>query len=308
MSYNYIKNKIVFLILNYKTYWETEKCVQSIFLTIGEKNIFDKTHEIVIVENGSNNDSYDELLRIYRDIEGIHIIQSENNLGFAKGNNLGFKYAKDNLHPQFIAMINSDIVLTDSYFCEKLFNAYDQFNFAVAGPNVNTPNGEKLNPGHSSIKGLNEVDITIKELEKRIKLCKLNLEVPYILLCRLKEAFFQFFHHKGKNSDSNTTMLDTNDSYVLHGCFLIFSNIYISLFDGLYDLTFLYFEETLLRMRCKRKNLKMYYLADISALHNESKTEKYIYNNIKERHMTRYKNSLKSLIIVKQYLLDENKI
>ena len=308
MKYRYITNKIVFIILNYKTYWETQNCVQSIYDTIGENFIADKTHEVVIVDNGSDNGSYEILEKLYNKIDGIHIIKSEKNLGFAKGNNIGFKYAKENLNPQFITMINSDIIFNDTGFCQKLYYAYEQCAFAVAGPNVFNPSGENLNPGYSTIRGLSEVELTIEELKKKINLCKLNLEIPYIFFSKIKGAF-----QRNKSQKDNTKSiascfekLDTNDSYVLHGCFLIFSNDYISLFDGLYDKTFLYFEETLLRLRCKRAGLSMYYLSEISALHNESRTEKHLNVNLKKRHILRYTNSINSLNIVREYLLDEN--
>ena len=51
------KFDVGFVILNYKTYQDTIKCVQSIVNTIDTDNYF-----IVIVDNGSDNESLEEML------------------------------------------------------------------------------------------------------------------------------------------------------------------------------------------------------------------------------------------------------
>lgn len=310
MDYRFKNGKNVFLILNYKTYWETLACVQSIFDTVGKETIYSKIHEIVIVDNGSNNESFEVLSKAYLNIPGIHIIQNRCNLGFAKGNNVGFTYAKYQLNAQFITMINSDIILNDSSYIDKIISCYDEVKFAVAGPNVVNASGELLNPAKSTIKDINDVNKTIKKLERRIKLCKYHLELPYIVWTKFLEIFLINIHKIVEKPDINhelrDMLIDTEDSNVLHGCFLIFSDLYIEMFDGLYDATFLYFEETLLRLRCNRYNLKMYYISGISAIHNESRTEKYINNKLRERHLLRYVNSLNSLNVVKCYMMNKN--
>ena len=92
----------------------------------------------------------------------------------------------------------------------------------------------------------------------------------------------------------------------IHGCFLIFSKHYIDVFDGLYDKTFLYGEEILLKLRCERAGMKMWFLSDLKALHNESQTEKYIGGKVNEKHRRRYINVLNSMVLVKEYIEDEN--
>ena len=81
------KKKIVYLILHYLTYDETIKCVDSI-KSYNKNN----DYEIVIVDNGSNNRTGERLLNDYKKEKNVHIIISKENLGFARGNNLGFKY------------------------------------------------------------------------------------------------------------------------------------------------------------------------------------------------------------------------
>lgn len=296
-----MKSKMTFVILNYETYWETIKCVQSIYKTIGYDNISKKNHNIIIVDNGSKNDSFSKLEDKYKGFDSIYLLRNEQNLGFAKGNNIGFKYAKENLKPNFIVMINSDIVMTDNQFEKKLLDAYKQYNFSVAGPNVVLPNGTTLNPVMSNLITINDVGMAIKGLNKQIKMCELGIEPLNAAIMRIARKF--------KNSkfvwDKNC-VLNKEKGLQLHGCFLIFSKEYIERFDGIYEKTFLYGEETLLRLRCIRADMSMYFIKNINALHNESKTEKFIGGKINERHLRRYINSRDSSRIIYEYMKSDD--
>jgi len=60
------------------------------------------------------------------DSVGAIFIPSKDNLGFAKGNNLGFSYIRKNIQCDYIAMINSDTVITDSLFENKIDEAFSK--------------------------------------------------------------------------------------------------------------------------------------------------------------------------------------
>ena len=115
-----MENKIVFLILHYITLEDTKKCVSSIL----ERYPNNENIEIVIVDNNSNNNSGKELVKLYNDNNRIHIILLDKNLGFARGNNEGFKYAKEKLKADFIIMINNDTYLIQNDFCKIIEEEY----------------------------------------------------------------------------------------------------------------------------------------------------------------------------------------
>jgi len=84
------------------------------------KNCFDsllsqtcKSFEIIFVDNGSTDDSVEFIKNNYSD-DRIKIIQSEKNLGFAGGNNLGFQYVKGN----YVLLLNNDTRATENYLEE----------------------------------------------------------------------------------------------------------------------------------------------------------------------------------------------
>ena len=71
--------KVVIVVLNYCAYEETINCVRSI-----QKHCTLEAINIVIVDNGSSNDSYQILKNEFREIKEIVIVRSQKNVGFAR--------------------------------------------------------------------------------------------------------------------------------------------------------------------------------------------------------------------------------
>ena len=93
------------VVLNYKNYTETIKCVDSI---LEQKEV---KVNVVIVDNGSENESMDAFKERYNDNEGIHLIENSKNLGYAKGNNVGIDWLRHQ-GIDFIIVCNSDVVFS----------------------------------------------------------------------------------------------------------------------------------------------------------------------------------------------------
>jgi len=63
--------------------------------------------EIVIVDNGSTDGSIDEIEKRFKHLNNVRIVRSHANLGYAGGNNLGFKlYGRES---KYVAFINNDV-------------------------------------------------------------------------------------------------------------------------------------------------------------------------------------------------------
>ena len=128
-----MKNVVV-VILNYFAYWETEKCVSSIL----DKQL--NISHIIIVDNASANDSYQILSRKYFGLGKITVLHTHRNLGFAKGNNIGIWYARTVLGADYVLLLNSDIVITDEQYLDKLLKVEEK-DTAVIGSRVLLPDG-----------------------------------------------------------------------------------------------------------------------------------------------------------------------
>ncbi len=94
--------KLSVIIINYNTYNLTCKCIQSVLnKTTGI------SFEVILVDNASTECNPHLFKEKFPQIE---LINSNRNLGFAKGNNLGIKHAKG----KYILLLNSDVQLLNN--------------------------------------------------------------------------------------------------------------------------------------------------------------------------------------------------
>lgn len=83
--------EFAFVILHYMAKQETIDCVASILKKTKAEPM---KVSIVIVDNASANGTGRELQQLYQGAENIYVILNPENLGFARGNNVGFEFAK----------------------------------------------------------------------------------------------------------------------------------------------------------------------------------------------------------------------
>lgn len=280
MIYNY---KFVFVILHYNTIEDTESCVSSIF-----KNITESNFAIVVVDNKSPNNSGIVLKKKYKKCEKVHVILSDENLGFAKGNNLGFDFAKKNLNADFIIFMNNDTKLLNNDFCNIVVAEYESSKCALIGPKVITPH-----PPYDSNPGQHGVPSLIQYLRQQIILYLYWL-LSYFYLDSVVQS-------KIGKTESNRQKKDVGyiekrtENVQLHGCLWIFTPVYVKMFDGIDCRTFLYNEEPILYIRCLRNQLKTVYNPLIEIFHKEdSSTNSISFKGAVYRRRFLYKNLTRS--------------
>lgn len=84
------------IILSYNTSGLLKNCLSSLF-----KNTSGSDYEAIVVDNGSKDDS---VKMIKKEFAKVKVIESKENVGFAKGNNLG----SNESHGKFLLFLNSD--------------------------------------------------------------------------------------------------------------------------------------------------------------------------------------------------------
>lgn len=276
---------VTFVILHYITIDDTIECIKSIVNNVKYNN-----YNIVVVDNASPNGSGEELKRIYNGIPNIFVLSNNQNLGFAKGNNVGFKFAKNQLKADFIVMINNDTIIEQNNFCDLINEFYRTEKFYILGPNIESlyDNGHQ-NPYKESIATKGKV---IKTLINQ----SLKLILNYICIDRLLLTINKKIYNKKHNSNKiNTNYTKKSYKGVLHGSCLIFSPKYIEKFNGLYNGTFMYGEEDILFYICSKLKLKYIYLPELTIYHKEeSSTKESLGNKTSKQSRFFYKNKLNS--------------
>lgn len=277
-----------YVVLHYNVIEDTIQCVESIQLSNKGLN-----YAVVIVDNQSPDGSGAELDFLYESNKNIKIIHAEKNEGFARGNNIGFKYAKYTLKADFIILQNNDTKILQDNFQYLVLNEFINSRFAVLGPLIETPRKP-----YNSNPGPNNLD-KIKSFRNERRKYLLHLFLTYL---NMDNIFTKKIYRRLKpiSDDRDDIKVYTRvENVMLHGSFLIFSPTYIQLFDGLNERTFMFFEEELLFHRIQTNCLKSVYNPSIKVFHKEDASTNSLFTkeNRKMRFIYRNKyNSLKVLI------------
>ncbi|MGV3580938.1 MAG: glycosyltransferase family 2 protein [Methylophilus sp.] len=116
------------VIVNYNSGSFAVDCIQSLLKQ--EKVAL----EIIVVDNASNDNSVSLLRETYN--ESIILIESKNNLGFGKANNLGVSHAKG----KNLLLLNPDTVLNSPLDLHRLLYFLDSHpEMGMVGPQIEEP-------------------------------------------------------------------------------------------------------------------------------------------------------------------------
>lgn len=119
------KDSVYIILVNYNGCDDTIECINSI-LKCNYEN-----YEVCVVDNGSTDESANNLRIRYTDSqEPVHLILSNENLGFSGGNNLGITYALER-GAEYILLLNNDTIVT-SNFLEELVDSSKRYGDKIA--------------------------------------------------------------------------------------------------------------------------------------------------------------------------------
>jgi len=119
--------KVSIIILNWNGLEDTIECLESL------KKVTYPNYEIIVVDNGSEGDDVKVLRERYRDC--IHIIQNEKNYGFARGNNVGIRYALDK-GVDYVLLLNNDTVVAPDFLDEMVRVAQSDERIGIVCPKM----------------------------------------------------------------------------------------------------------------------------------------------------------------------------
>ena len=283
--------KVSFVILNYKTYEESIACAESILSTQRGADV-----RIVIVDNGSGNGSAKILRERFADEAAVCVLASEENLGFACGNNLGIRYAREQFNPDFIVAANSDILFEQRDYCEQLAALYEERPYAILGGDiVDASKSQHFNPV------ARERKYTLNYMRKQVAVSWAKAVMfRLIKLFHLKKAVVRHYgiatDETGadvRDGSKNLTTREVNgrsvaadsqigqemEDVVLHGCCLVFSRDFFTKLDGFWEGTFLYAEEEILYYLAKKKGMRVLYSPRVTCVHKEAVTTNTLYRD-----------------------------
>ena len=124
-----VQPKVSIIVLTWNNYQDTKECLTSL------KNLDYDNYSVVLIDNGSTDDSFERLKNEFQRSKFI-FIKNKKNLGYAGGTNIGIKYSLEKLNPDFVWILNNDIVIAlDSL--KILVEALNKnSDIGVAGPTI----------------------------------------------------------------------------------------------------------------------------------------------------------------------------
>lgn len=161
-----IKKNVAIIILNWNGWQDTIECLESVF-----QNNY-PNYNIIVVDNDSEDDSVQKInhycngkikvkspffnydpsnkpvaileTRPEDDIQKnvgkpfppLILIRNDENEGFAEGNNIGMKFALDNLNSDYILLLNNDTVVDKEFLVEMLKVSESDEKIGIAGPKI----------------------------------------------------------------------------------------------------------------------------------------------------------------------------
>lgn len=255
-----------YVVLHYLAEKSTIEVVDTLLDNVtGEK-------KIIIVDNDSPNDSLQKLKKYYSGNDGVEILHSKTNLGFAKGNNFGYKYAINKYSPSFIVVMNNDLIILQKDFQNIIINEYKNNKFGILGPDIIANDGTHQNP-KLSLMASRKYATSVRKKEG------FKLKHTFYFKVRL---FIKGLTRTLKKSVDNRDVAQNKDQEnpVLHGSMLVFSTLFFDKFKyPFFAGTFMYFESEILSYFLRLANLKSTYCPDVQVRHLQNVSTKEKYSN-----------------------------
>jgi len=239
------------VILNYNTPQLTYKSVQKI-----EKSFEDDSpYVIVIVDNGSNKNSFIQLCNLLKDYTVVFdeqrfiankelmqrkfIIRSKKNIGFAAGNNIGIKFSLKLFNAKYILLMNSDVFVEKKGTVESLIIEMEKYGeeIVAAMPLVWNKFRKPSNPKYQ---------MQIRRVENYWDVLIFNSPV-------LKRLFRHRFNNYIYSKDMPFSKVIK--ARVLYGAFILLRSDFLLKIGFLDEGTFFYYEETIIGRKMQEMNV-----------------------------------------------------
>jgi GT2 family glycosyltransferase len=238
--------QVSIVILNWNTRDLTLQCLDSLKQTLGELSA-----QIIVVDNYSSDGSADTIAALHPDVT---LVRSGSNLGFARGNNLGFRSAQG----KYLVMLNSDTIVLPGAVQRLVQYLEEHPQIAVAG-------GQHLNRKKDFVpSGLRFPSLWI-DLGVALGMNKFG---PLMLRKNLKLARFWY-------------TMETQEVDWLSNSFVAFRKELFDRVGPLPEEFFLYGEDVEWYWRIREAGLRVAYVHGAPIIHFENESSQQLYQNDK---------------------------
>lgn len=225
------------VIVNYNVRYFLQLCLESVFRQFNEAGQ-PFSMEVIVVDNHSPDDSVAHLKPLFPQVIWI---ENQQNVGFSKANNQGFRQAKG----EFVLVLNPDVVLPEDNLLKSV-------------------NWMKSNPEYGAL-GIRMLDGAAQFLPES----KRGLPTPEAAFYKLfgLSKFFPQSRRFGAYHQSFLPELENNETEVLAGAWMLIRKVALDQVEGFDEQYFMYGEDIDLSYRLRLKGWKIGYFADSAIIH-----------------------------------------
>ena len=234
------------IILNYNNWIETQACIKSILQYPPEED-----YTIFCVDNGSKAGPDEQTAELLR-LPNIKTIYNPENIGYAAGNNIGIKAAKE-IGCDAILISNNDIRFFEGTISGMYRYLLSHPSVGIVGPKIIDRNGNTQKANVCFRTGMKE---------------KLLLRTRF-------HIFFPNYNKKYWGLNHNYD-LEAFPVYAVLGCCFMMSKICADEVTPLDEGTFLYEEEFILGIHMERTGWKTMYVPQFSIQHFHGSSTKQV--------------------------------
>lgn len=259
------------IILNYNNYSDTINCIKSVYEHCSIQNLL-----LAVVDNGSQNDSVTQISSFlhyqsytYKILESdqdiniqesnVFIIQTNENLGYARGNNVGIRFFL-NQKTENILILNNDILFISDIITPLVHCLDTQPGIGLISPLL--------------MKDKKNIDYNCCRISPTNKnfICE---SMQFLKLPGIKKVVDQKYLLKTNPDLINQKLV--NCDIVSGACILAKASTWEKL-NGFDDNTFLYYEENILFKKLKKLGLKSAILPNQKVIHLGGQSTKTMIN------------------------------
>lgn len=266
-----------YVVLHYGSLAPTIRCINSL---LAQSVSSDSTLHVLVVENGYTQARDERLEEMFCDDACVDFIRSHDNLGFAAGNNLGYTRVKHSIDAggRCIAVfLNNDTEVPDADFTERLLVEYRRRPFDILSPDIYDP---AVMQHQSPLCAGSDIDdyaygeyVRAKALlsQSRAKKAGRAIKNRLTALVGYSKHGRNVIASKRAVAAPSSNWREAQEDVVPQGSAVIFGPSYLSECDVAFDeMTFMYFEECLLKKRCDRLHLSIRYTPCLQVLHHHN--------------------------------------
>jgi GT2 family glycosyltransferase len=190
-------------------------------------------HEIIIVDNKSQDNSINIVSNLFPDVK---LIRLPKNIGFGAGNNAGVKVAKG----EFLFFLNTDTIFTSNIIPHLMELISEDSHIGIVGPKLLFPDG--------------------------------TFQISFAPKIGIRGEFLSKKMHENSQNKNNLKIIEREIKQaqevdiIVGAAFLIRSNLF-NLLGGFDENFFMYFEESDLCQRARDKGYKILYTPHVSLIH-----------------------------------------